>query len=205
MVQRNLPIRYAQIWSIRRRTATHARPSITYNPSSCQLMFHLAERENSKQTADDKSAVRLENEYAFSSQYMSLNHLLQRTKNAPPKSTSSNLLVKRAGKACTDLPFFLNTLRGGGNRLTKHLVSLHGGGKAGGRSGGGKGRGLCLDLATARLRRHLLCSLASVSTYYYKGSALSYYFFIITITSLLSNNILKSFTLRRRKTKWDND
>lgn len=162
MVQRNLPIRYAQIWSIRRRTATHARPSITYNPSSCQLMFHLAERENSKQTADDKSAVRLENEYAFSSQYMSLNPLLQRTKNAPPKSTSSNLLVKRAGKACTDLPFFLNTLRGGRNRLTKHLVSLHGGGKAGGRSGGGKGRGLCLDLATARLRRHLLCSLASV-------------------------------------------
>lgn len=121
-------------------------------------MFHLAERENSKQTADDKSAVRLENEYAFSSQYMSLNHLLQRTKKAPPKSTSSNLLVKRAGKACTDLPFFLNTLRGGRNRLTKHLVSLHGGGKAGGRSGGGKG----LDLAMTRLRRHLLCSLASV-------------------------------------------
>lgn len=162
MVQRNLPIRYAHIWSIRRRTATHARPSITYNPSSCQLMFHLAERENSKQTADDKSAVRLENEYAFSSQYMSLNHLLQRTKKAPPKSTSSNLLVKRAGKACTDLPFFLNTLRGGRNRLTKHLVSLHGGGKAGGRSGGGKGRGLGLDLAMTRLRRHLLCSLASV-------------------------------------------
>lgn len=50
------------------------------------------------------------------------------------------------------------------------------------------------------------CSAALLqSTYYYKGSALSYYFFIITITSLVSNNILKSFTLRRRKTKWDND
>lgn len=106
MVQRNLPIRYAHIRSIRRRTATRAGPSITYNPSSCQLMFHLAERENSEQTADDRSAVRLENEYAFSSEYMFLNHLLQRKKKAP-KSTSSNLLVKRAGKA--DLPFFLNT------------------------------------------------------------------------------------------------
>lgn len=64
---KNLPIRYDHICSIRPQTATHSRPSITHNPLSYQLTFHLAERQNDEQTVHSKHVVTFENGHAFRS------------------------------------------------------------------------------------------------------------------------------------------